>query len=72
MSKGITEKVVKRAIFSFCSLEAKPLVVHMSNLRTRSKGTLKELSNAFLRGAVALQVSELCASLSKNVEIDQI
>ena len=33
---------------------------------------LTELSNALLRGAVALLVTELCASLSKNVKIDKI
>ena len=33
---------------------------------------LKELSNALLCGAIAHLVPELCASLSKNVEIGQI
>ena len=43
-----------------------------SNLRTLSERALKELSNALLRSTVALLVPELCASLSKNVEIGQI
>ena len=35
-----------------------------------NEGTLKELY-ALLRGAVAILVPELCASLSNNVEISQ-
>ena len=40
--------------------------------RHNDERALKELSNALLRSAVALLVSELCASLSKNVKIGQI
>ena len=64
--------VAKTCYFwSFCSLEAKPLILdqiwdHISERR------LKELSNALSRSTVALLVPELCASLSKNVEIGQI
>ena len=52
------------AIFSFCSLEAKPLISILSS------AGLKYLSKAFFRGAAALLVHELmlCAGLSKNVD----
>ena len=75
-SKVITEKTFiatkpVRYFWSFCSLEAKPLILdqiwgHIS------ERTFKELSNALLDSTVALLLPELRASLSKNVEIGQI
>ena len=43
-----------------------------SKLRQVRKRTLKGLSNELSRSTVALLIPELCASLSKNVEIGQI
>ena len=57
--------------FSFCSLEAKPLILDQIWGHV-SERALKELSNALLRSTVALLIPELCASLLKNVEIGQI
>ena len=75
---SLSEKLLQKDVcrknsyfWSFCSLEAKPLILDRI-LRLISERTLKELSNAFLRITVALLVPELCASLSKNVEIGQI
>ena len=57
---------------SFCSLEAKPLIVGQI-LGHKGERTLKELPNALLRGAlIALLVPELCADLQKNVENGKI
>ena len=62
----------KMIIFcSFCCLEPNPLIVDQI-WGHASERALKELSNALSRGAVALLVPELCASLSNNVEIGQI
>ena len=67
--------------WSFCSMEAKSLIINQYQYQSIrsisiwghiSERTLKELSNALLRSTVALLVPELRASLSKNVEIDQI
>ena len=64
--------IAKNGYFwSFCSLEAKPLILDQI-WEHISERTLKELSNALLRSTVALLVPELCASLSKNVETGQI
>ena len=57
--------------FSYCSLEAKPLILGETRSH-RNKRALKVLSNAFLSSTVALLGPELCASLSKNVEIGRI
>ena len=47
---------------SFCSLEAKPLI--LGEIRGHFiERTLKGLSNALYRGALALMVPELCADL---------
>ena len=60
-SKVITEtRFVKTAIFSFCSLEAKPLIVGQIWGHT-SEISSKELSNALFRCAVAVIILELCA-----------
>ena len=53
------------------SLEAIPLVL-VQICGHFNQRALKELSNALLRSTVAFLVPELCASLSKNVEIGQI
>ena len=64
--------VAKHCYFwSFFSLEAKPLILYQIFGQVNER-TLKELSNALLRNTVALLVAELCASLSKNVEIGHI
>ena len=73
-SKFITEKtfIAKNGYFwKFCSLEAKPLILDQIWGHV-SERALKELSNELLRSTVSLLVPELCASLSKNVEIGQI
>ena len=64
--------IAKNGYFwSFCSLEAKPLTLDQIWGQIGERA-LKELSNALLRSTVSLLVPELCASLSKNVEIGQI
>ena len=54
---------------SLLSLEAKPFI--LNEIGRASERALKELLNALLRSTVAHLVPELCASLSKNVEIGQ-
>ena len=73
-SKVITEKRYSQKngyFLVFFSLEAKPLTLDQIWGHV-SERTLKELSNTILHSTVALLVPQLCASLSKNVEIDQI
>ena len=62
---------VKMTNFSFCSIEAKPLILD-EIWRHACEILLQELSNALLCSTVALLVPVLCASLPKNVEIVQI
>ena len=71
MQKNVYRK--KRLFLEFL-LPGGQTVDLRSNLSERhiSERALKELSNALLRSTVALLVPELCASLSKNVEIDRI
>ena len=57
--------------YGFCSIVAKPLTLAQIR-RYAGERALKELSNAVLCSTVALLVNELCASLSKNVEIGKI
>ena len=65
----LSQKLLQKNLFSKKLLFLEFLLfggqtVHLSsNLRTRSERTVKELSNALLRGAAPLLVPELCAAL---------
>ena len=53
---------VKTAVFSYCSLEDKPLILGQIWGHVDEK-TFEEPSNALFRDAIALLVLELCAHL---------
>ena len=74
LSQKLLQKnlVRKKRLFLEFLLSGGHTVDFRLNLRTFSERTVKELSNALFPNAVALLVTELCADLYKNVDIDKI